>query len=397
MNVAPQRRVLVSLLALPCVAAALLVRLPTAPLRAPAPLAVALPVGLLAGALLSSLLARGRLRGVPAALALLLVAVGASEEVLWRGFALVRLAVAWGIAPALVLTTLGFAATHYPALRARGVRIHLLTGAVFAAVFVATGSLAACAAAHALYNLLIVARRGPAPPAAAASLRSVVKRFGTVTALDGVDLTVGEGEIVALLGPNGAGKTTAVRVLLGLLRPDRGTVEVLGCDPRSPAARTAIGATPQEMSFPPTLRVAELVDFVRAHYRRPLPAGVLLETFGLADVARRQAGGLSGGQRRRLAASLAFAGDPQLAILDEPTAGLDVEMRRSLWDAIRRHAGRGRAVLLTTHQLEEAEALAHRIVVVARGRVVAEGSAAQIRGTAPTLEEGFLELVRCSG
>jgi ABC-2 type transport system ATP-binding protein len=395
-NVAREHRVLVSLLALPCAAATLLVRLPTAPLRAPLPIPVALPAGLLAGALLSSLLARGRVRGVPPALAVLLVVVGTSEEVLWRGFALVRLAAAAGVMPALVLTTLGFAATHYPAMRARGVRVHLLTGATFGAVFVATGSLVACATAHALYNLLVVARRG-APPAAAASLRGVVKRFGDVAALDGVDLTVGEGEIVAVLGPNGAGKTTAVSLLLGLLRPDRGTVEVLGRDPRSPSARTAVGATPQEMSFPPTLRVGELVEFVRAHYPEPLPSSVLLETFALTDVARRQVGGLSGGQRRRLAASLAFAGDPQLAILDEPTAGLDVETRRGLWDAIRRHAGRGRAVLLTTHHLEEAEALAHRIVVVAGGKVLAEGSAAEIKGTAPTLEEGFLALVRSGG
>ena len=178
MNVAPERRVLVSLLALPCVAAALLVRLPTAPLRAPLPIPIALPAGLLAGAFLSSLLARGRRHTVPVTLAVLLVVVGASEEVLWRGFALVRLAAASGVVPALVLTTAGFAAAHYPALRARGVRIHLLTGAVFATVFVATGSLAGCAAAHALYNLLVVARGGTAPPAAAASLRGVVKRFG---------------------------------------------------------------------------------------------------------------------------------------------------------------------------------------------------------------------------
>ena len=395
MNVAREHRVLVSLLALPCVAAALLVRLPTAPLRAPLPIQAALPAGLLAGGLLSALLARGRVHGVRPALAVLVVAVGMSEEVLWRGFTLARLAAAAGVLPALGLTTLGFAATHYPAMRARGVRVHLLTGAAFGAVFVATGSLVACAAAHALYNLLVVARRG-APAAAAASLRGVAKRFGDVAALDGVDLTVGEGEIVAVLGPNGAGKTTAVSLLVGLLRPDRGTVEVLGRDPRSSAARTAVGATPQEMSFPPTLRVGELVEFVRAHYPEPLPSSVLLETFALADVARRQVGGLSGGQRRRLAASLAFAGDPRLAILDEPTAGLDVETRRGLWDAIRRHAGRGRAVLLTTHHLEEAEALAHRIVVLAGGKVLKEGSAGDIKGTAPSLEEGFLALVRRS-
>lgn len=397
MNVAPARRVLVSLLAFPCVAAALLVRLPTAPLQTPLPVPVALSAGLLAGVLLSSLLARGRARGVPLALAVLLVVVGASEEVLWRGFALGHLAAVAGVLPALVLTTLGFAATHYPALGARGVRVHLLTGAAFGAVFVTTGSLTACVAAHALYNLLVVARLGTTPPAAAASLHGVVKCFGDVAALDDIDLTVGEGEIVAVLGPNGAGKTTAVSLLLGLRRPDRGTAEVLGRDPCSPRARTSVGAAPQEMSFPPTLRVGELVEFVRAHYPEPLRSDVVLETFALADVAGRQVGGLSGGQRRRLAVSLAFAGDPQLAILDEPTAGLDVETRRALWDAIRRHAGRGRSVLLTTHHLEEAEALAHRIVVIAGGKVLAAGSAAEIKGTAPNLEEAFLALVRSSG
>jgi ABC-2 type transport system ATP-binding protein len=394
-NVAAQHRVLVSLLALPCLAAALLVRLPTPALRQPAQVAVAIPVGLAAGVCLAAVLGRGRVTRPAAALVAVLVVVGGSEEVLWRGFALARLAPAVGSVPALVLTTAGFAASHYPGLRGRGVLTHTVTGSVFGAVFIVTGSLAAAVAAHGSYNLLVVARRCPGPPAAAAaSLRGVAKRFGVVRALDGLDLTVGEGEIVALLGPNGAGKTTAVSLLLGLSRPDRGTVEIFGRDPRIAAARGALGATPQDMSFPPTLRVGEVVSFTGAHFQSPVPMHELLDTFGLTDIARRQTGGLSGGQRRRLATAVAFAGDPRLAILDEPTTGLDVEARHGLWDAIRAHAIRGRSVLLTTHHLEEAEALAHRIVVIVEGRKLAEGSPAHIRGSASTLEEGFLALVR---
>jgi ABC-2 type transport system ATP-binding protein len=394
-NVAGPHRVLVSLLALPCVAAALLVRLPTPTLRQPAHVAIALPVGLAAGVCLAALLGRGRVTKPAAALATVLVVAGGSEEVLWRGFALARLAPAAGAVPALALTTAGFAASHYPALRVRGVLTHAVTGSVFGMVFIGTGSLASAVAAHGSYNLLVVARRRPSLPACAAvCLRGVAKGYGAVRALDYLDLSVGEGEIVALLGPNGAGKTTAVSLLLGLSRPDRGTVEVFGGDPRIASARAAVGATPQDMSFPPTLRVGEVVAFTAAHFRKPVPMPGLLETFGLADLARRQTGGLSGGQRRRLATALAFAGDPRLAILDEPTTGLDVEARHGLWDAIRTHAARGRSVLLTTHHLEEAEALAHRIVVIAAGRKLADGTAADIRGSAATLEEGFLALVR---
>jgi ABC-2 type transport system ATP-binding protein len=218
-----------------------------------------------------------------------------------------------------------------------------------------------------------------APESPVVSARHVVRRFGEVVALDGVSLTVQAGEIHALLGPNGAGKTTAVALLLGLRRPTAGTSRLFGLDPRHPAARREIGATPQESAFSPTLSVRELVDFVRAHHSHPLAASEVLDAFGLEELACRQAGGLSGGQRRRLAVALAFAGNPQAVFLDEPTTGLDVASRRAVWDAVRRFAAEGRTVLLTTHNLEEAEALASRVVVLAHGRVVADTSVPELK------------------
>ncbi len=231
----------------------------------------------------------------------------------------------------------------------------------------------------------------------AAALRAVWKRFGPIAALRGVNLEVHAGEVVALLGPNGAGKTSALSVLLGLRRPDSGRAELFGRDPRQTAARSAIGATPQESGFPQTLRVREIVDLVRAHYPDPAHPAELLDRFGLVELARRQAGGLSAGERRRLSVALAFAGRPRAVFLDEPTASLDVESRRGLWNAIRDYASAGGTVLLTTHHLEEAEALASRIVVLARGEIVAEGSAAALRRRAGVplaagLEEAFLAL-----
>ena len=228
----------------------------------------------------------------------------------------------------------------------------------------------------------------------AAALRAVTKRFGNTAALDSVDLEVPAGEVLALLGPNGAGKTTALSLLLGLRRPDAGSAELFGRDPRMAGARAAVGATPQESGFPPTLRVRELVDLVRAHFPAPAPAGELLERFGLAGIARRQAGGLSGGERRRLSVALAFAGRPRALFLDEPTAGLDVESRRAVWQELRSYAAAGGTVLLTTHHLEEAEALASRVVVLARGVVVAEGSPAELFGRAHAagLEDAFVAL-----
>ncbi|NTW42267.1 MAG: ABC transporter ATP-binding protein, partial [Cellulomonadaceae bacterium] len=211
-------------------------------------------------------------------------------------------------------------------------------------------------------------------------VRDVTRRFGSVVALDGVSLSVGSGELVGLLGPNGAGKTTLLSLVEGLRRPDSGTVRIFGGDPRDPASRTRLGTTPQETGLPATLRVREVVDFVGRHYADPLPADALLDTFGLADLARRQTGALSGGQKRRLAVALALAGRPDLVLLDEPTTGLDVDARHVLWEALRRFHAQGVTVLVTSHYLEEIEALAERVVVVDRGHVLADAPIADVLG-----------------
>ncbi|QGQ20668.1 ATP-binding cassette domain-containing protein [Cellulomonas sp. JZ18] len=200
----------------------------------------------------------------------------------------------------------------------------------------------------------------------------VTRRFGDVTALDDVSLRVEAGEIVGLLGPNGAGKTTLLSLLSGLRRPDAGTVRLFGGDPRDPAARTWLGTTPQETGLPETLKVREVVDFVAGHYAAPMPRAEVLARFGLEDLADRQTGGLSGGQRRRLAVALSLVGRPRLVLLDEPTTGLDVEARHVLWDALRDYHRDGATVIVTSHYLEEIEALAERVVVVGGGRVLAD-------------------------
>jgi ABC-2 type transport system ATP-binding protein len=218
----------------------------------------------------------------------------------------------------------------------------------------------------------------------AAELHRVSKRFGAVPALQDVSFAVGVGEAVALLGPNGAGKSTAISVLLGLRSPDTGSARLFGADPREPAARRLVGVTPQEIAFPGTLRVREVIDLVRAHYEKPLSLDALVETFELGRIVSRQAGGLSGGERRRLGVALAFAGRPMLVVLDEPTAGLDREARSSVWDAVREHARDGGALLLTTHHLEEAEALAQRVVLVEQGAVASDAPLTRLKAAAGT-------------
>lgn len=214
-----------------------------------------------------------------------------------------------------------------------------------------------------------------------ARLERVWKRFGSVAALRCVSFELGKGEVAALLGPNGAGKTTAISLLLGLRLPDHGRALLFGVDPRTKEARRRIGVTPQEVAFPPTVTVRELVELVRCHYPRPAPLEEILEEFGLVELRARKTGGLSGGERRRLALALAFAGRPELVVLDEPTAGLDVAARRAFWRAIRGFNEGGGSVLLTTHHLEEAEALAQRVTVLSRGRVVAAGSVEEVSGS----------------
>ena len=366
-----KRNPLAPLLAIPLLGAGLLVVAPTAPPRQPLAPAFSLPLGALIGVALATLLARHRRRTVSVGAGLVVGVAGAGEEALWRAFVLGRLASAVGVAGAVVLSAVGFAVTHFPAQRLRGVRVQLGTGLVFGALYAVSGSLVAAMSAHGLYNVLVLVR-----------LRGVEKRFGRTEALRRVDLSVAPGEVVALLGPNGAGKTTLVNILLGIRRADAGEVQLYG----------SVGVTPQEMSFPPTLRVLEIVDFVRAHYPDAETARDLLERFSLTEIAKRQTGGISGGQQRRLAVALAFAGNPQLAVLDEPTAGLDVESRLEVWDAIRAFAVQGGAVLFTTHHLEEAETLATRIVVLAHGVVVADGPTLASAGE--SLEDAYLRLTR---
>jgi ABC-2 type transport system ATP-binding protein len=208
----------------------------------------------------------------------------------------------------------------------------------------------------------------------------VTRRYGDTLALDRVSLDVTAGELVGLLGPNGAGKSTLVNLLTGIRRPTSGQVELCGGDPRLPASRRLLGVTPQETGLPASLRVGEVVDFVRAHYANPLTTAELLDRFGLTDLVRRQTGGLSGGQKRRVAVALAFLGRPRIVFLDEPTTGLDVEARRSLWEGIRSFHADGGTVVLTSHYLEEIEALAQRVVVIGEGRVIADDTVAAVRG-----------------
>ena len=205
-----------------------------------------------------------------------------------------------------------------------------------------------------------------------ATLDHVTRRFGDITAVDDVSLEIEAGTILGLLGPNGAGKTTVISMLQGLRRPTSGTVELFGGSPGDAARRRFLGSTPQETALPETLRVGEVIDYVGAHFADRIPTGELAAEFGLDELLRRQTGSLSGGQKRRLSVALAFVGNPRLVLLDEPTTGLDVDARRTLWDALRRQHDRGATVVVTSHYLEEIEALAERVVVMGHGRVLAD-------------------------
>jgi ABC-2 type transport system ATP-binding protein len=217
------------------------------------------------------------------------------------------------------------------------------------------------------------------PTVPAATFAAVGKCYGPVTALDGVDFEIRRGETVALLGPNGAGKSTTIGLLLGLERPDSGRIAVLGGSPEHAVASGRVAAMLQEGGLPPGATVAELVDFVRQLYPRPLPLGEVLELAGLSDLARRRSERLSGGQAQRVRFALAIAGNPELAFLDEPTTGMDVEARHAFWDRMRAFAAQGRTVLFATHYLEEADAVADRVLVLQRGRVVADGPVTAIK------------------
>jgi len=215
-----------------------------------------------------------------------------------------------------------------------------------------------------------------------ARARALKKSYGNVLALNNLNLEIQRGELLALLGPNGAGKTTLVRLLLGSARPDAGSVSVFGTDPYLGHAQSRVGAMLQVGRVPETLKVREHIDLFSSYYPKPLLVEETLAIAGLAEIKDRAYGELSGGQKQRVLFGIAICGDPDLLFLDEPTVGLDVEARRLMWSQIRTLIARGKTVLLTTHYLNEADALADRILVLNKGAVIAEGTPAEIKARA---------------
>ena len=212
-----------------------------------------------------------------------------------------------------------------------------------------------------------------------AQFTSVHKTYGTTRALIDFTFEVRAGELVALLGPNGAGKTTAIKLLLGLVRPTSGQLSVFGADPASTETHTRVGAMLQVGRVPETLRVREHIDLFSSYYPNPLPLERTLAMSGLTTLRDRQFGDLSGGQKQRVLFALAICGNPDLLFLDEPTVGLDVEARLLLWQEIRNLLDKGKTIVLTTHYLEEADALADRVVVINKGSLIAQGTPAEIK------------------
>jgi ABC-2 type transport system ATP-binding protein len=217
---------------------------------------------------------------------------------------------------------------------------------------------------------------------AAVSLRGLVKHFGDVHAVDGVDVTIAPGEVVALLGPNGAGKSTTIDMLLGLTDPTRGAVSVFGRAPRTAVAGGMVGAMLQSGGLLDDATVAETVALFRAMYPKPLLLKEVLTRAGLAELAGRKVGALSGGEKQRVRFAVALVSDPDLLVLDEPTVAMDVEARREFWTAMRSYTDTGRTVVFATHYLAEAEDYADRVVLLRAGRVVADGSVSQVRSLA---------------
>jgi ABC-2 type transport system ATP-binding protein len=232
---------------------------------------------------------------------------------------------------------------------------------------------------------------------AAIRVRGLKKSYGSVQAVRGIDLTVGRGEVFAMLGPNGAGKTTTVEILEGYRRADAGDIRVLGFDPAAGqrAFRERIGIVLQETGLEPFLTVAEAVTLYRGYYPHPRPTDEILQVVGLTEKRDSRVNRLSGGQRRRLDMAIGLAGDPDLLFLDEPTTGFDPSARRHAWEVVKNLAALGKTIMLTTHYMDEAEALADRAAIIVGGEIVAEGRPSQLHQALPdvtritfTLPEG---------
>ena len=219
----------------------------------------------------------------------------------------------------------------------------------------------------------------PTTPVPVATFDGVTRRYGQVTAVNGLSLGIQPGQTVALLGPNGAGKTTTVELLLGLASPDAGVIGLFGGPPADAVAAGRVGAMLQDAGLPQGAKVAELIGLVRGLYPEPLSLADALRLTDLEEVAGRQTQRLSGGQRQRVRLALALAGNPKLLVLDEPTAALDVEARRAFWERMRASVVAGRTVLFATHRLEEADAVADRVVVISGGRLLADGTPQQVK------------------
>ncbi len=223
-----------------------------------------------------------------------------------------------------------------------------------------------------------------------ARLEGVRKHYGKLAALDGFDLAVNRGELLALLGPNGAGKSTAISILLGLQTADAGIASLFGHAPREIEGRRRIGVMMQEVALPGVLRVRELIEQVASYYPAPYDVFAVIERLSLDGLASRPYARLSGGQKRQVQFALAICGRPELLFLDEPTVGMDVNAREALWRVVRDLLHEGVSIVLTTHYLEEAEALADRVAVMARGRLVTTGSVDEIRAHVSRKQVSFV-------
>jgi ABC-2 type transport system ATP-binding protein len=210
-------------------------------------------------------------------------------------------------------------------------------------------------------------------------LTGLRKRFGDVTAVDGIDLTIRPGEVVALLGPNGAGKTTTVDLALGLSRPTGGTAALFGGDPRTAVVDGKVGAMLQGGALLPDLRVRDAVALIASAHRSPMPVEEAMKRARVSEIADRRVGKLSGGQLQRARFAVAVVSDPDLLVLDEPTAAMDVEARHVFWESMREFTDTGRTVVFATHYLDEADAFADRIVILSAGAIVADGTPTEVK------------------